>query len=54
MACSVGVPESIIDEVMDKVRAERAAPGGGIESKWNENKEEKAKETIYDMFDGAR
>ena len=43
-------PESIIDEVMDKVRAERAAQVG-IESKWNENKEEKSKETIYDMFD---
>ena len=35
-------PESIIDEVMDKVRAERAAQVG-IESKWNENKEEKSK-----------
>ncbi len=43
-------PESIIDEVMDKVRAERAAQVG-IESKWNETKEEKSKETIYDMFD---
>ena len=43
-------PESIIDEVMDKVRAERAAQIG-IESKWNEDKEEKSKETIYDMFD---
>lgn len=43
-------PESVIDEVMDKLNAERAAQIG-IESKWKDEKEEKSSETIYDMFD---
>lgn len=43
-------PQSVIDEVMDKVKAERAAQIG-IESKWDEDKQEKGNSTIYDIFD---
>lgn len=46
------LPQSVIDEVMDKVKAEREAQIG-IESKWEKDDEEenKNKETIYDVFD---
>lgn len=46
------LPQSVIDEVMDKVKAEREAQIG-IESKWGDDDEEEIKntETIYDVFD---